>query len=256
MSSGNSVGGWGWGWSGQDASGLAAVQIYADKVKAIATANLIAYWPLWETSGSVADNYEGTAARDGAYTGVALNNSTFSNGDPVGLWDGSNDYCNIHSASLNTAFGNGQEGTVSIWVKVSAAGIWTDSTSRRAFQLRVDDNNRVILNRTTTNNQLAAFYIAGGTTDTLTISTSSTGWIHLALTWSKANDQMIAYLNGTQTGSTQTGIGTWAGSLDNASCMIGARSTTPNEVWSGYLAHCALWTTPLSAAQVAQLATV
>jgi len=46
---------------------------YINKVLSIQPNNLLAYWPLNETSGTNADNAEGTATRDGTYTGVDLN---------------------------------------------------------------------------------------------------------------------------------------------------------------------------------------
>jgi hypothetical protein len=60
-------------------------QTYKDKVLGTVPDDLIAYWTLAETSGSTADNAEGTAARDGTYTGVTLNSSTGPDGQPVGL---------------------------------------------------------------------------------------------------------------------------------------------------------------------------
>lgn len=228
---------------------------YSQRVLATAPANLIAYWPLNETSGTVADNAEGTAARDGAYNGVTLNSSTFTNGDPVGLWDGTNDFGNVYSASLNTVL-NGQEITVAGWFKVSGAGVWTDGAFRRLFILEVSVAHNISIFKRSDNNQITFIYTAANTTVSVTHGFSQTGWVHYAITASLAADQMKAYLNGAQVGTTQTGLGTWAGALVNTGCVIGARNTTPIQVWDGYLAHPAVWTTPLSAAQILALATV
>lgn len=138
---------------------------------------------------------------------------------------------------------------------MSAAGVWTDATERRLVTLFADSSNLSYLRRTTTNNQLSWQYTAGGTSKTVTLTTAGpVGWQHIALTISKTADQMIAYINGAQTGATQTGLGTWVGALSNTRTVLGASITTPLTVWSGYLAHAALWSTPLSAAQVAALA--
>jgi len=58
--------------------------------------------------------------------------------------------------------------------------------------------------------------------------------------------------------TTQTGLGVWAGSLtDNDGCMIGSDDgAAPSDVWSGYLAHVALWSSALSAATITTLASV
>ena len=71
--------------------------------------NLIVYWPLWETSGTTIDNYEGTAARDGTYSSVTLGETGIGDGKTSPRFDGTNDYCAIHTTSLQSAF-NGAEG--------------------------------------------------------------------------------------------------------------------------------------------------
>jgi hypothetical protein len=81
-------------------------------------------------------------------------------------------------------------------------------------------------------------------------------WLAVGITWSKAADQVIAYLGGAQTGTTQTGLGTFVGPLTNTVVVLGATSVTPTLVWSGFLAHAAVWATPLSAGQMATLATL
>ena len=229
---------------------------YSGKVLGTATANLIGYWPLWETAGAVADNLEGTAARDGAYTTVTLNSSTGPDGRPVGLWDGTNDYCHVYSDSFRDAF-NGSEGTIALWAKVSGAGVWTDSTERKLFMFRVDANNSIYARRNTADGRIDYYYVSGGTTQTrVKTAISATGWMHFGLTWSKAGDAVKAYYNGVQEGATLTGLGIWAGVVVPAQTILGALITTPNHVWDGYLAHAAVWTTPLTVAQILALATV
>ena len=77
MGSMGSVGGWGWGWLGQDAAGLAAVLLYSEKVLALSP---IAYWPLWEAAGAVAEDISGNGF-DGAYTGVTLGQTGIGDGN-------------------------------------------------------------------------------------------------------------------------------------------------------------------------------
>ena len=83
-----------------------------------------------------------------------------------------------------------------------------------------------------------------------------TDWVPFVITWDKAGDAMKAYYNGSQSGSTQTIAGTWAGALNSASCVIGAANTTPATPWYGYLAHGAVWDRALPAAEIADLAVV
>lgn len=228
---------------------------YAQKVLGIAPANLIAYWPLWETSGAVADNLEGTAARDGAYTGVTLGSSTFSNGNPVPLFDGANDFVNIYSASLNGAF-NGAEGTLAVWIKVFDASVWPDGSPRYFVHIAVNGSNLVEVSKGSSNNVVAE-YIAGGVAEVFQITPiTATGWIHFALTWSVAADEAKFYRDGALADTTATGLGTWAGALASNLCVIGASNSTPSNAMHGYEGHAAVWNTPLSAAQILELATV
>jgi hypothetical protein len=228
---------------------------YTNKVVALSP---IAYWPLAELSGTTILDASGNA-RNGTYKAAGeplLGQVGIGDGRNAPLFDGSNDYANVYSASLAGAF-NAAEGSMAIWFKVAAAGVWTDATDRRGIQMRVDSNNRVQLFKTATNNQVQGFYNAGGTGKTVNFTTSAPlTWFHLAITWSKSADQMIFYFNGAQQGATQTGLGVWAGSLSSTLTLVGAGDQAGGNVYSGYLAHAAVWDTPLSAAQILTLATV
>lgn len=226
---------------------------YTNKVIALGP---IAYWPMAESSGSVALDATGNA-RNGAYTGVTLGNAGIGDGRTAASFNGSTSFNNIYSVSLAGAF-NGQECTMAAWFQVSGAGVWTDATARRIFRLRSDGSNYIELYKSNTNNLLEVDYIAGGTVKAVTSTAlgGSVAWIHIAVTITKAGDALKFYLNGIQSGATQTGLGTYVNALAATLCCIGAASTAPITVWSGLLAHAALWSTPLSAAQVLSLASV
>ncbi len=229
---------------------------YTQIVQQTAPANLLAYWPMAETSGSIALDASGNG-RNGAYTGVTLGAGGIGDGQTSASFDGTTSFNNIYSTSLNAVF-NGQELTLSVWARVSAAGAWTDATARRIFKLRVDGNNYVEMYKSNTNNLLEIDYLAGGTVKavTSTLLGGVTAWFHMAVTITKSGDALKFYLNGAQIGATQTGLGTYVGVLGSTLCCVGAGGTTPVNVWSGLLAHAAVWNTPLSAAQIAVLATV
>ena len=225
---------------------------YTSKVAALSP---IAYWPLDELSGSVANDRSGNG-RNGAYTAVTLGAAGVGDGRTAATLDGSTSYVNIYSASL-AGVNIGPAGTIACWAKVSAAGVWTDSVARRLIYLAVDANNRVSLVKSNLNNEVDWLYVAGGTTKQAGITTfSPTGWFHLALTWSKTGDAVKFYVNGAQNGSTATGLGTWAGNLAPTTTLLGAISQAPANVWSGQLAHAAVWNRSLSATEVASLAVV
>ncbi len=235
--------------------GILDVQAYTNKVKALAAANLIAYWPQAEASGTTALDESGNG-RTGAYTGVTLGATGIGDGRTAATYvAASSGRCNVYSASLNGAF-NTAEGTIAGWFQVSAAGVWTDATNRYFIHLFADASNLVYIRRQTTNNQIAYVYIAGGTSKSFAATLSPTAWFHLALTWSKSADQMKGYVNGAQVGATQTGLGVWSGALASTNCLIGAQSTAGSGPWSGNGAHVAVWSTPLTAPQIAALAVV
>ncbi len=227
---------------------------YAAKVAAIASSNLIAYWPLWEASGTVATDIGGSAL-NGAYTGVTLGQQGIGDGRTSPLFDGANDYCNIYSAALAAAF-NGAEGTFVSWFKVANAGVWTDGAFHSICRLQADASNQIVIDKSSTNNVLRMIYTAGGTQKISTPSNSSTGFLCVAMTWSKSADQMIPYVNGVATQAALTGLGVWAGALAATTTTLGASSTVPALVWSGYLAHFVLCNAALPQPSIAQLATV
>ncbi len=230
---------------------------YTNKVIALSP---IAYWPMAESSGSVALDASGNG-RNGAYTGVTLGNAGIGDGRTSAGFDGATAYNNIYSVSLSTAF-NGSTGTLALWLRVSAVGLWTDATLRYlADFLSVDGtgNYRVqIIKAAGTPANIDVTWRSNAVSKTISMpSGSSTGWLHAALTWDTGADQVKGYLNGAQSGVTLTGLAPWTPiTLLNAATVIGAASTTPTSVWSGFEAHAAIWNTPLSAAQIATLAVV
>lgn len=234
---------------------LAPRPTYTQKVQRLAPASLIAYWPLAEPSGTTIVDESGNA-RNGTYTATTLAQTGIGDGRTAASLDGSTSWGNLFSTSLQSAFGSA-EGSAALWFKASGSGIWTDSTIRRFLTLQADGNNRVLMQRASGNNQISASYVAGGTTKSVTITTGGEiTWLHLAITWSKSADQVKVYYNGAQSGATQTGLGTWAGSLASTTTLLGAATQTPTSVWSGLLAHVAIWTTPLTAMQITSLATL
>jgi hypothetical protein len=214
----------------------------------------IGYWPMNEAAGGTAFDYSGNGF-DGSYTGVTLGQAGIGDGETCPYFDGANDYNNVYSAGFIASF-DGTKGTFSIWVKVSDVSVWTDSTTDSAFDFDADGVDNIIrIDKSAVNNRLDYFYKAGGILKSvLKTSISDTGWMHLGLTWDKTADEMKAYYNGSQEGSTQSGLGTWAGNPLSTRCIIGAQSTTPALPWNGNLAHPAIWDSALTPAQIADLA--
>lgn len=228
---------------------------YTKKVLAF---NPIAHWPLAELGGATA--YDASPnGRNGTYTAVTLGYPGIGDGRTAPLFvPASNSKVNVYSAGLASAF-NTAEGTYAIWFKVSAASTWTDGTQRTMAIFLADSNNQVRINKSSSNNVVSWLYRAGSVSSGLDQSgNAQLGWTHAAITWSKSADQVKFYLNGAQQGTTQTGLGTWAGAVSSTFATIGAGDNTagPSSKWDGTLAHMALWNTPLTAAQIGSLATL
>jgi hypothetical protein len=169
-------------------------------------------------------------------------------------FDGTNDNVNIYSSDLNSVF-NPNEGTLIAWAKVAGAGVWTDGVGREIARILVDNNNFIILRRSTTSNTLEAFYSAGGSSKTVSSSAlgATTNWFQVILTWSKSNDQVKVYLNGSQVGSTQTGLGTWVGNIISTQTTIGAQTSSGANPWSGQINDVKLFNRALSPSEISTL---
>lgn len=225
---------------------------YTNKIKALGP---IAYYPQAEPSGTTIGDESGNG-RNGTYVGVTLGQPGIGDGRTAASYDGATSYGNIYSASLAAAF-NGAEGSIITWERVANAGVWTESGADRcSLAIGNGGSNTVRAMRGGANNQYLLQYSAGGTTRLIFATLSTTSWFQIALTWSKTADQFKAYLNGTQVGATQTGLGTWAGTLSNGETVIGAINTSPFLAWFGSLAHTAIFNRALSAAEIASLAVV
>lgn len=226
---------------------------YINKVKSVERQNLIGYWPMNEPTGAVAVDHS-KELNNGAYTGVTLGQPGIGDGKTCPFFDGTNDFNNIYSAAFNVDF-NGREGSCLVWAK----GDWTGTALRYLIGLRHSGTNAISIIKTSISGRVDFTYIADSTTDTVALTgLTGSGWRVFALTWSLSagSGELKAYVGGSQTGSTQTGLGTHNNTLGSTVATIGSANTTPASVWDGTLAHVPVWKTPLSAAQISNLAVV
>ncbi len=219
---------------------------YYQKVKSYAP---IAYWPLWETTGTVAYCLM-NAAQNGAYVGVTLGQPGIGDGAVAPRFDGVNDYVNVYSTTFRDAF-NGSEGSIMIWIKAVNAAMWSDGLVHRPFYFAVNTDNR-IYNQSLGANNMNRVYEAGNVIENRIEAETSTDWICHVTTWSKTADEVNFYRNGVFQQTFNT-LGNWAGLLAAGSVLIGAGSTAPVVVWDGWLAHCAVWNRALPLAAIEDL---
>lgn len=239
-------------------SGLSAVTgSYADKVIGIAPNNLLAYWPLWEPAGPTANDISGNS-RNGVEVGSPSWGETgIGDGRTSVLFDGSNDAIDTFTASLQSVF-NGGEGTMSLWARVSAVGDWSDATLRWLFYLFADGDNFVRIIKLNSNNDVQFAYRSGGTAQLArTVAIGPTAdWFHVAITWSRTVDEVRSYLDGVEAAAVLTITADFVGNLAVGNTVLAASNNVPASVWNGYLAHAVLWDIPLTASQIAIIASV
>lgn len=219
----------------------------------------IAYWPLWEESGTVAECLV-DSAMNGAY---ARDVSVMGTGDGIGdgrtapEFDGTNDYINIQSAALAAAI-NGDAGTALIWSRVNSAANWSDALSHHPFYLvdATDWQEFVYASIGTASAYMRWMYGAGGTVSSVgNVATGSpTDFFLHGLSWDKSADEMKAFFDGAKYGATQTGLGTWAGAITQA--FIGSNSAVPTNPWHGRQAHMMLFDYAVPEAEIDKLSVV
>jgi hypothetical protein len=223
-------------------------ETYAQKVARLLGSSMVAYWPDPHTGLDVSGHgYNGTPTAVAAGVAIA--------GSPSGSFDGSTSVLNIYSAGLAGAF-NPAAGMVCGFAQVSGAGIWTDAANRQMVELEVNANNLVRIGRSSVNNQLLFRYRANSISISV-LSTALAGTLavfHWAITWNTAADEMKAYLNGVQVGTTQTALPVWAGALASTATTIGAVNTAAGSPFSGLEGHVILTNTVPSDAVILQLA--
>lgn len=229
---------------------------YAQKVD---NAGAYAYWAFDELVGTNAAEYD-TAGLDGTYSGVTLDSidGPAAIGGRAGLFDGVDDHVNLYTTTLRSGY-NGGAGGFGIWVRPSAAGIWSATTRRDFARFRAGSSNEISLYHPNIANRVVARYRAGGTLIDVpyTFPSEPLDWVYLYMSWQDAanGDAVRLFADGVQVGSTGTGAGTWAGgNLDSSYTVVGREQTTSGTSWSGYLAGAHLFTTVPSDATILSLA--
>lgn len=186
---------------------------------------------------------------------VCLTSNGIGDGHQAAQFNGSSSLCNVYSTSLRDAF-NGNEGTLMIWLAALNTGVWSDGVTRYLCNFQVDGNNYIAISKNTAATISLARRAAGGSTNVQNFTGSTPAWTHLALTWSATANKFRAFANGVQIGTDAAIIGSFTGAIAATTSCIFCGTSVPQFVWNGYGAHVALWSAPLSIAQIAQLARV
>lgn len=204
---------------------------YLAKVLALPSASWVGGYPLNEGTDAVIVDASGNG-RNGVYTGITWGADTSPWGEAVPFFDGLNDYGTI--AALVGTFDE-DECTILGWAQVFNAGVWSDGITRRAFNIISDTSNELSSRKESGANQLSGQHRAGGVNDTVTKSSfSATDWYAFALRISATGSYTKFYINGTEVTPAAGHTNAYAG---NGTFYLGARQSTPQNPWHGYLAH-------------------
>ena len=187
--------------------------------------NPLAYWPLDDVGTDVADNAMGDANYDGARASGKTAQLRPFYGEI-----GENFFAtriNIYSAALNTNLNRSAEGSICFWFRVIDKQTWTYTDVMRILNLRIDDDNRIIVQITTTG-VLQVIRIANGNTQTLSKDFSASkplDWNCVCATITV--NEMKLFVNDIQEGATLTETRRMSsGALSSTSCVIGAQDTS------------------------------
>lgn len=223
---------------------------YDDKVLATGP---IAYWPQSETAGLTAHCLV-NPLQDGTYTGVTLaNDNTGPFGTPAPWYDGATSFCDIQTAALVAALST-STGSMAIWTKVNAVGVWTDGARRHAFTLYRDLQNRLRSAKHAVNNSTQSIHEGNNVlVSIVNAGHAETAWVHWAMTWDLGGNLSV-YVDGALDGIPVGVVTAWVGAFISA--YIGSGTGAPANLWHGWLGPCAVWDRVLTQPGIAALALV
>lgn len=243
---------------------------YIEKVKRLRTTSLEGCWPLNDESGTVVLNV-GPKGSDVNGTSSALVRvpSTRGFAGPDGgrcaQFDGSASYIDLYTATAAASTITVAEGSLSIWAATPQANLKA-TTKMQIMLLAADTANQIGIDFDTTAYRFSGDYFAGSGDATYSTTygkliynvdggIQKPEWHHLGLTYSVAADKVILYVDGTAS-TVASSLGTWTGAWGSTLCSIATSKTSLGDLFTGWLAHVALWSTPLTAPEMKQLSEI
>jgi hypothetical protein len=187
----------------------------------------------------------------GVYKKATLNQTGFRTGENSVYFDGSAGSGIPLSTLIASEFPSLDKGTLLIWVKPTLASL-TDGVARFAVKFKTSADsgvaNYIDISKRATNNQL---YIQFKDDTMLEYgginSFSSSEWACIGVTWDNTVG-LKCFLNGVQQGATVAMSGVWTKIFDGNFSTIGAEGNGLVAFnWAGWLSHCVLGKTALSA---------
>jgi hypothetical protein len=216
----------------------------------ISTDNIVAYYKMWDKSGSVCTDV--VNGYNGTYYNTILDQNI---GKGKGILTGATSRINIYSTPLVGAM-DFNEGSIAVWFKMDNA-IWADGLQHHIFFCYGDANNAITIHKSSASNIIGIIYKAGGVTAQAYLSNLSNNGLNcLIVTWSKSAHKIHAYFNGKKT-TPQTNItsGDWnATGVSSSDFAIASQSSNSATLtWVGYLAHFVIAKKVISETEASQM---
>jgi hypothetical protein len=209
-----------------------------DSIKASRT--LWVATPTLADTGTVVPTIEdsGSNGLDGTATNVGLSED--------GAYFYGSSRINIYSSALNSFF-DGGAGTV--FIRQNENG---PANPAGNFLFRLDSSTSTVHFVTVGSSRVRAVHNGGGSAYKTVFDTVSTNDT-CAATWSYLADEFKFFVDGAQSGSTQTGLGQWAGDILTTKANVGANSSTGDLCWLGTLSQFILSNAVATPAEVATI---
>lgn len=206
--------------------------------------DIVALWMLNETSGTTADNAQGTATYDGTYTGgFTLNQSGPASGIASVALNGSSGYVPVsYNAALNPS-----TATVEMWVR------WTSGAGGLVSSYNGGTGDGYVLNVSASGQLTGTFGGGGGSTSfSSTYSLVASAWTHIVLTYSVTDKTIRLYANGSLV-STHTRGSTVASNSSSAFWIGRSSGGFDSGYFNGRIGPVSLFNTAKGAADISAL---
>ena len=145
------------------------------------------------------------------------------------LLDGEAQYINADTVADDISV---SKGTYSMWIKFNGE---TDINAN-FLKASVNGSNQISIAYINSTSKFRFTYKAGGEQQIAEVTTTEEidgNWTHLAMTWDTSADELKGYVNGSQVGGTQSGLGAFEGTIEN--CYFGRNTLAENSYFNGYI---------------------
>ena len=213
---------------------------YDSKILAMFPGDLLAYWPGDEPVGTATEYDRGLAHSDGTYSNVTTGQPGIGDGKtaPVGT-QAPISSSNVYTAALSSGFVP-NESTVMQWARPTSGATWTSGGTELIIEI-VDVASTHFLHMGHFGNGTLIGRWHGSAVNLHATGLSGTGWFHLCMSQSAAEDARRLYLNGALAEAQLAGIGAWTTANPATKAVLG-NATTPAgaNAWPGANAKTAI----------------